>query len=178
MPEIDSITFTMPKSLKERFSALVEERNMNMSYVLRQLMVRFIEDPTILVVSKDETIERLELEVHRLIDQNKQFMSEFQPQIEYLLNQYEKQSQEDSKTQELSLIEEIVGILKEDHEIRGHTYQSTEKAILRGYPQLKERVYEVKQQGEDPITDAIGIIREEGLVKYSPRNKRLYWKTE
>ena len=178
MSEIDTITFTMPKSLKEKFSAEVEARNMNMSYVLRQLMIRFLEDPTILVVSKNETVERLELEVQRLSASHKQFIDSLQPQIEHLLDQYERQTQEARKTQGISLIDEIVGILKGDLEIRKHTYQSTEKAILAKYPALTQRVFEAKQQSEDPIADAIGIIREEGLAKYAPRNKRLYWKTE
>ncbi|MFX0172622.1 MAG: hypothetical protein ACFE9L_11940 [Candidatus Hodarchaeota archaeon] len=176
MAEKESITFTMHKNLKDDFLKAVEDNQMKMSYVLRQLMLRFIENPAILVDTKNESITRLEFEIQKLQENQQQFITDFQHQIEGLLTQYESQQKSDDITLEESLQDEILGILKTDREVRKQGYHTTEKALLEKYPKLKTRVLEEKQKAKNPVADAIDQLRDEGIAIYHQSNRKLGWK--
>lgn len=175
MPQKDTITFILDQKLKEDFDSAANANGMKMSYALRQLMVRFIENPTILSRTPSDISVELENKILDLQRTTQKQIDEQTAKIDLFIDQAAELLGQVSTTQSESLTEVILGILKEDSEVQKQTYETIEKAIIKNYAFLKPKIEQSKSKGENPVGDAINELRDLGLVKYNRSTKRLKW---
>lgn len=175
MPEKETITFFVSKSLKEEFETKAKAAGFTKSTILRQLMKRYIEDHSILHYQPSEITQGLEERLNQIQMTQEKELTKRMDQMDLLINSVRKQLILTSNMREKSLTEEIIDLLDLKSDLRGKTYQQTEQLVLDTHPHLKVLIVEAKKRGEDPVSDAINTLRDQGSVTYSNTTKRLRW---
>lgn len=175
MPQKDTITFILDQKLKQDFDSAANANGMKMSYALRQLMVRFIENPSILSRTPSDISVELENKILDLQRMTKNQIDEQTAKIDLFIDQAAELLGQVSTTQSESLTDLILSILKEDSKVQKQTYETTEKAILENYLLLKPKIEQLKSKGENPVGEAIDELRDLGLIKYNRNSRRLKW---
>lgn len=175
MTKNTTITFIVPEKLKEEFEAQAKVLDMTSSYALRKLMQRFIEDTSILVHSPSDITSRLEERLNQIQESQERELAKRMNQLDLIISKARDHLSFATNTQTKSLIEEIIALLKNNAELRGKTYQETERILIENQSHLKILIEDAKKQGEDPIGNAINYLRDTGLATYSNKTKRLRW---
>jgi hypothetical protein len=175
MPEKETITFIVPLKLKKEFEAQAKALDMTSSYALRQLMQRFIQDNSIIVHSPSDITVRLEERLNQIQESQERELAKRMTQLDLIISKARGHLSLAMDTQTKSLTEEIIELLKNNSELRGKTYQETEKVLIENQSHLRILIEEAKKQGEDPVGDAINYLRDTGLTIYSTKTKRLKW---
>ncbi|MFX0173446.1 MAG: hypothetical protein ACFE9L_16260 [Candidatus Hodarchaeota archaeon] len=175
MPENTTLTFVVSKKLKEEFEAQAKALDMTSSYALRRLMQKFITDSSILVHSPSEITLNLEERLTLIQETQERELAKRMNQLDLIIDKARKHLSFSVNDKTKSLTEEIIDLLSSNSDLKGRTYQHTEKLVLEKHPHLKVLIEEAKKRGEDPVSDAINILRDQGFVDYSIRTKRLKW---
>lgn len=175
MSKKDTITFIVPEKLKKEFEAQAKALDMTSSYALRYLMQRFIENNSIIVHSPSDITSRLEERLNQLQESQERELAKRMTQLDLIISKARDHLSLAANTQTKSLTEEIIALLKNNAELRGKTYQETERILIENQSHLKILIEEAKKQGEDPIGNAINYLRDTGLATYSNKTKRLKW---
>ncbi len=175
MSEKETITFFVSKTLKKGFEEKTKNSGFTVSSALRELMKRYIEEPTLISSSSSKLSADLESRIQRIEHTSTKELKSLRQEIKSLRTENRDFYNISQKSFQQSLQEEILGILKVDKTVKQHTYFKTEKAILKNYPNLKVRILTSKSKGNDPVSEAINQLRELKLVKYNLNNKRLTW---
>ena len=175
MSDTESITFNLPKKLKGDFEDKIKNSGFTVSSALRELMKRYIEEPVIISSSAYDITQAFESRIQQIEQSSNKELSKRLQQLDLLIARTKEQFQVSTQTEQKSLNEEILAILKADKAVRKSTYPETEKAILEKYEQFKQQILRSKEQGNDPITETINILREEQLVKYNYKTRKLTW---